>query len=145
MKRSLVLLVAASLASLSGVAEVPAGSEREIAERLAPAGSVCRDGGSCSGAVLAEGGAMAAASGGAGGRSGQAVYDAACQLCHAAGVGGAPVLGDAAAWGARADKGMDELMAVTLNGINAMPPRGACMDCSDDELQSAVQYMLDQL
>ena len=144
MKRSLILLVAASLASMTGLAEVPAGSEREIAERIAPEGSLCRASGSCAGAMLAEGGAPAAA-GSRSGRGGQAVYDAACHICHAAGVGGAPLLGDAGAWAGRADKGMDELMSVTLNGVNAMPPRGACMDCSDGELQNAVQYMLDQL
>ena len=46
--------------------------------------------------------------------------------------------------GPRLDKSMDELMQTTLNGINAMPPKGTCMNCSDDELAGAVTYMLEQ-
>ena len=50
---------------------------------------------------------------------------------------------DAVAWGERRDKGMDVLMQSTLNGIGAMPAKGTCMNCSDDELSEAVTYMLD--
>jgi cytochrome c5 len=30
-----------------------------------------------------------------------------------------------------------------MNGINAMPPKGMCMDCSDDEIKDAVKHMVD--
>ena len=53
------------------------------------------------------------------------------------------MFGDAAAWGPRAATGMDALMNSALNGKNAMPARGLCGTCSDDELQAAVEYMLD--
>ena len=59
------------------------------------------------------------------------------------GVGGAPKFGDVAAWAERAEKGMDTLMASTINGINTMPAKGTCMNCSDDELAAAVTYILD--
>jgi len=36
-------------------------------------------------------------------------------------------------------------MAITMSGLNAMPMKGTCMNCSDDELRDAVTYMLDQL
>ncbi|OSM07161.1 hypothetical protein MAIT1_03920 [Magnetofaba australis IT-1] len=36
---------------------------------------------------------------------------------------------------------MDALMHSILNGKNAMPPKGTCMDCSDDELKAAVEYL----
>ena len=76
-------------------------------------------------------------------RSGEAVYTAQCAMCHATGAAGAPKLGDAAAWGARAATGLDALMNSAINGKNGMPARGLCTSCSDDELQAAVEYMLD--
>ena len=115
---------------------VPPGTDDEISARLLPFGSVCRSGEDCAA------GAATAASGPMGG---QQIYDQFCFACHAAGVGGAPLLGDRASWGDRADKDMDALMLSTLNGLNAMPPKGTCMSCSDEELGEAVQYMLDQL
>jgi cytochrome c5 len=30
-----------------------------------------------------------------------------------------------------------------LNGLNAMPPKGTCMSCSEDELKAAMNYLLD--
>ena len=39
--------------------------------------------------------------------------------------------------------GMDALMVSTLNGIGAMPAKGLCMSCSDNELADAVVYMVD--
>ncbi|MGB5607502.1 MAG: c-type cytochrome [Gammaproteobacteria bacterium] len=73
---------------------------------------------------------------------GEEVYNKACKTCHAAGVAGAPKLGDSAAWAPRLAKGEEALVGSVKNGLNAMPPKGACMTCSDDELKSAVQYML---
>lgn len=76
-------------------------------------------------------------------RSGEELYNTKCAVCHAAGVAGAPVFGDAAAWAPRAEKGMDGLLATAKSGLNAMPPMGTCVDCSDEELKAAIQYMLD--
>jgi len=73
---------------------------------------------------------------------GKSVYDKACVTCHAAGVAGAPKLGDKAAWGPRIAEGMDTMMKIAINGKGAMPPRGAST-ASDDELRAAVQYMVD--
>jgi cytochrome c5 len=75
---------------------------------------------------------------------GQAVYRQSCQSCHASGVAGAPKLADKDAWAPRIATGMDAMMASVMNGKNAMPPKGACMSCSDDDLKAAVQYMVDQ-
>lgn len=71
-------------------------------------------------------------------------YQMSCFACHGTGAAGAPVLGDAEAWNARLEKGMDALMANVINGINAMPAKGLCMDCSDDNLRSLVDYMITQ-
>ena len=73
---------------------------------------------------------------------GQKVYQASCQACHAAGVAGAPKLGDKAAWAPRIAKGIDALVSSVKNGLNVMPPKGGCMSCSDDELRAATEYIV---
>jgi len=75
---------------------------------------------------------------------GQKIYQASCQACHVAGVAGAPKLGDKAAWAPRIAKGNDALLASVKGGLNAMPPMGACMSCSDAELGAAIAYMVEQ-
>jgi cytochrome c5 len=134
-KRSLIPALIAVVAGIYTFA-LPPGTTSEIDERTKPFGSVCRAGDDCG---------VAAAAVASGPLSGQAVYDQFCFACHASGVGGAPLLGDTAQWQPRVDKGMDVLMASTINGINAMPAKGTCMNCSDDELEAAVTYMLDQV
>ena len=113
---------------------LPPGTTEEIRERVQPFGSVCRAGDDCASAVQ---------NNASGPLSGQQVYDQFCFACHASGVGGAPLFGDVAIWTERTAKGMDTLMASTINGLNAMPPKGTCMNCSDDELNAAVTYILD--
>ena len=71
-------------------------------------------------------------------------YQMSCNACHGTGAAGAPMLGDAEAWEARMEKGMDALMSNVINGVGAMPARGICMTCSDDDLQAIVNYMLAQ-
>ena len=79
-----------------------------------------------------------------------AVFDAAttyqmsCFACHATGAAGAPELGDQEAWSVRMEKGMEAVMANVITGLNAMPPRGLCFDCSDDDLLALVEYMVKQ-
>ena len=73
-----------------------------------------------------------------------ATYQASCFACHASGAAGAPLLGDQEAWNSRMEKGMNVVMANVINGINAMPARGLCMDCADNELRAIVDYMIAQ-
>ena len=81
-------------------------------------------------------------------RSGEAVYNGPCKVCHLAGVAGAPKLGDKAAWAPRIAKGLDDLVDTSIKGGAAkglnpgMPPKGTCMDCTDGELKAAVEYMI---
>jgi cytochrome c5 len=76
-------------------------------------------------------------------RDGLTVYNTKCGVCHASGNAGAPKLGDSADWGARATQGIDTLLVTAKKGKGAMPPSGLCMDCNDNELKAAIQYMLD--
>lgn len=75
-------------------------------------------------------------------RSGKTVYESSCLACHGAGVAGAPKTGDTEAWKMRAGQGMGVLVEHAITGLNAMPPKGTCADCSDAELEAAVTYML---
>ena len=75
---------------------------------------------------------------------GQKIYQKSCQACHASGAAGAPKLGDKDAWAPRIAKGNDALLLSVKNGIKAMPPKGACMSCSEDELRAAMEYMVGQ-
>jgi cytochrome c5 len=75
---------------------------------------------------------------------GQATYNSACMVCHAAGVAGAPKLGDKAAWAPRIAKGIDTLYENSLKGLNAMPPKGGNASLSDADVQAAVDYMISQ-
>ena len=81
-------------------------------------------------------GAAAAAAG-----AGEALYKQACQVCHAAGVAGAPKFGDKAAWSARLPAGIDALYNSVAKGKGAMPPRGGAAQASDADLRAAVEFM----
>ena len=79
--------------------------------------------------------------------TGPQVYNAACIACHSAGIGGAPILGDAAAWAPRIAQGDDVLAQNAIKGftdIGYMPPKGGRMDLSDQEVLDAVTYMIAQ-
>ena len=73
--------------------------------------------------------------------AGEALYKQACQVCHAAGVAGAPKLGDKAAWSARLPAGIDALYNSVAKGKGAMPPRGGAAQASDADLRAAVEFM----
>ena len=75
---------------------------------------------------------------------GQSTYNEACISCHNPGIGGAPRLGDVDAWQPRAAKGRQALVSSTINGLNGMPAKGMCWQCSDEQLGHAVDYMLEQ-
>ena len=79
-----------------------------------------------------------------GGATGQKIYKQSCQACHANGVANAPKPGDKAAWAPRIATGIDAMLAVAKKGKGAMPPKGTCMGCSDDDLKAAIEYMVSQ-
>ena len=70
------------------------------------------------------------------------VYMQSCWACHNSGAAGAPKVGDAAAWAPRVAKGMDVLLANAIAGINAMPAKGMCFTCTNDDLKALVDYMV---
>ncbi len=71
----------------------------------------------------------------------KAKFDKSCTFCHATGAAGAPKVGDAAAWKPRLAKGQDALLKSVKNGLNAMPAKGMCNDCTDAEYKALIQYL----
>jgi cytochrome c5 len=76
--------------------------------------------------------------------SGEEVFKSTCAGCHAAGVAGAPKVGDAAAWGPRLADGYDKVVGYALHGLRAMPAKGGNPDLDDIEVARAVVYMANQ-
>lgn len=129
-------LALATLLTLAPIG-LQAASNEEIAKRLEPVGKVCVQGQECAGVSVA-----ATASGGAG-KSADDVVAKHCTACHTIGLLDAPKIGDTAAWKKRADEqgGLDGLLAKAITGVNSMPAKGTCADCSDEELKAAIQKM----
>jgi cytochrome c5 len=73
-------------------------------------------------------------------KAGEEIYKAQCVTCHAAGVAGAPKLGDVGQWGARIATGYDALLNSALKGKGAMGAQGGG-DYEDVEIGRAVVYM----
>ena len=71
-------------------------------------------------------------------------YQMSCFACHGTGAAGAPLLGEVEVWEEILAKGMEVVMANVINGLNGMPARGLCVSCSDDDLKSLVDYMVNQ-
>ena len=78
-------------------------------------------------------------------RNGETVYNLGCAACHTAGLAGAPMFANVSQWQGRVEKGLETLVNNSYNGYNAMPAKGLCMDCTKEEIQNSVQYMLDAL
>ena len=118
-----------------------------VAARIRPVGEVYLPGEEASAAAptattVAEPEPVAAA------LSGPQVYNSACLACHGAGIGGAPVLGNADAWAPRIAQGMDVLKGHAINGFQGsagfMPAKGGRTDLSDEEVANAVEYMVSE-
>ncbi len=77
-------------------------------------------------------------------QSPEQIVQQVCNACHQAGVLNAPKTGDAAAWQQRYEQGLETLVGHAINGFNAMPAKGGAANLSDEEVSSAVVYMLGQ-
>ena len=75
---------------------------------------------------------------------GEATYQQACAVCHAAGIGDAPIPGDKGAWSERIAKGRAALVSSALSGIGIMPPKGGQSQLSDDAVAAAVDFIIAQ-
>jgi cytochrome c5 len=99
-------------------------SEQAVAQRIQPVGVV----------MLKDASAVLEL------RTGEQVYTAQCSACHAAGLAGAPKIGDEAAWAPRIKTGYDALVQSALKGKGAMAAQGGG-EFSDFEIGRAVAFM----
>lgn len=76
---------------------------------------------------------------------GQQIVQHFCANCHAEKpiiALGAPRIGNEQEWQPRLKQGIDLLLKHTEEGLNAMPPRGGCFECSDQQLLLAIDALL---
>jgi cytochrome c5 len=74
-------------------------------------------------------------------RTGEQIVRVQCAKCHETGAGGAPKIGDRAAWIPRMKQGFDIVVRSAINGHGGMPARGGMADLTDPEIRNAVVYM----
>jgi len=73
------------------------------------------------------------------------IYAQYCVNCHGTGMAGAPMVGPKhrLIWSEEIEEeGFPQLVKIAIEGQNGMPPRGTCFDCSDEEIEATVLYML---
>ena len=128
-------------------AEADSSAAAKVAQNTAPIARLAVSGQDNSAlAIKASGGSAAAAP--AAPTSGVETFRAVCGACHAAGVGGAPKLGDRVAWGPRIDQGKATLYEHALKGFTGkagvMLAKGGRSDLADDLVRQTVDYMVKQ-
>jgi cytochrome c5 len=135
-----VMSVLLALTSLGAHAALSDRSRAAISERIAPKGTLCEVGQSCAAARSVLTGVAA------GDRTGTQVYQSVCFTCHDTGAGGAAKLDESVKWaGKRAARTLEQIYQSAIEGRNAMPARGSCTDCSDEEIKRAVDHMLSRV
>lgn len=132
----LLLSVGLAFSLYAGEVDVDDFDRQEIERRIEPIGRVHVEGGTAKKAENVVNKETSKV-------PGQATYEGHCVVCHEAGVAGAPKFRNAGDWQPRFDKNkLDGLVANAIKGLNAMPPKGTCAECTDEEIKQAIQYML---
>ena len=72
------------------------------------------------------------------------VYQQVCAVCHAAGVAGAPKVGDTKKWAPLIAEGQVILTAHGFVGVRGMPAKGGKPDLSLKDFAGAVVHMVNQ-
>ena len=134
---SLFITLSMSLFSVSSFAQDF--SDEAIASRIAPISDVYING------EIVTANTTSASDEPAEPRSGEQVYGTFCIACHGTGAAGAPIKGDAAAWGPRIAQGEETLIKHALAGFNEMPAKGTCSNCSADEIIATVKFLIQGL
>lgn len=77
--------------------------------------------------------------------AGEAVFKGTCKVCHAQGINGAPIVGNHKMWDQRAAQGIDTLVQHASDGFGLMPAKGGNTSLTDEQLETAITYMLSLL
>ena len=80
-------------------------------------------------------------------KNGRKVFNKACITCHLYGSGGSIMLNDSLSWSrVISKKNKIEIYSNVYNGYmgerGPMPYKGGCIDCSDEDLLDAIEYIL---
>jgi cytochrome c5 len=75
---------------------------------------------------------------------GETIYKQHCLVCHDLGINSAPKLGDVVTWKALIKTGISKLYDVSITGNASMPAKGGCDSCSKEDIQAAVNYMVEK-
>lgn len=63
-------------------------------------------------------------------------------MCHKLGLNAAPKLGSKPLWAKRIAQGKETVYSNSINGIRGMPAKGGIASLSEDDVKSAVDYMV---
>lgn len=137
---TVIIFVVAQMVSGSGKVKTKVvQSDSEIVARIKPVGELV-----VASATTVANGVIPTAKA----ADGKGTYDKACVVCHAAGVAGAPKLGDKADWGPRIAQGNDTLYTHALKGFQGkkgmMPAKGGNASLADADVKASVDYMVGQ-
>ncbi|WP_419813197.1 c-type cytochrome [Bacterioplanoides sp.] len=72
------------------------------------------------------------------------LYDLYCTACHAVSASGAPQAFIRDEWQDRLDKGMETLVNNAITGIGNMPAMGTCGECSAEDMEDLIRYMVQE-
>lgn len=78
-------------------------------------------------------------------QDGKKIYVRYCKTCHETGKGViplAPALDDTEKWKLLKKLGAEQLYQYAWRGLDGMPIRGTCTDCTYEDIQNTVEYML---
>jgi len=125
-------LISGSFADISGSLD-----EKSTIERIKPVGEVNVEGGPAKSELANQATSPADV--------GQQHYENICKMCHESGLAGAPKFGDKKDWAPRVAEGIETLVKHALEGYKAMPAKGGCMDCSDEDIKKTVEYMVSKV
>lgn len=123
-------------------------AEDSIDARLKPVGSATVESEPTAASAQIKNVLAAAEVQGSGAGDAEKIYQTNCALCHSTGVANAPKKGDKDAWeqriaetNATGEQAILALVQSAIKGKNAMPPKGNCLTCSDEQLRSVIKYM----
>ncbi len=77
-------------------------------------------------------------------QAGRKIFQEFCTACHAPQPVidiQAPRVGDKKAWRGLQKVPLEVLLKITTKGVGAMPARGGCFECSDEQLRETIRYM----
>lgn len=64
-----------------------------------------------------------------------------CATCHVQPGIGAPIVGRPDDWADARARGLEQMLARTVDGYLGMPPLGTCGSCSEDDFRALIRFM----